>query len=140
MTASPSTVPAAIAAARADERQRFIAFLRRESGRRDVASLEMNDPDEAELFASDAASFATAAGLLAVAAAVWATSPEEEGADIEAGIRADERAKCAGVLRDQAAVMSRRGELIASTTASYLSGLIDPLGPVMGAPAAGGTT
>ena len=133
MTAAPPTVRAAIAEARADERQQCIAFLRREADRR----AEVSGP-EAEVFASDSAAFATAAGLLTVCAAAWAVNPREEDADIETQIRADERRKCAILLRDQAALMSRRGELIASTTASYLSGYIDPLGPVMGTPATGG--
>ena len=117
MTAPPpSTVQAAIAEARAQERARCIAFLR-------------------------GGPFPTAATLLAVwAEGLAAGPPGAEGADIEARIRADERRGCAAALRDQAAVMRQRGELIASSTASYLSGLIDPLGPVMGAPAAGGFT
>ena len=142
MTSSlpPATVCAAIAAARADERKKCIAFLHREADRR----AEMSGP-EAEVFASDSASFATAAGLLAVWAAVVVTNdlaagPGDEGADVEAEIRGDERKKCAAVLRDRAATMRRRGETTAAITASWLANEIDPLGPVMGAPAAGGTT
>ncbi len=54
--------------------------------------------------------------------------------------RADERQRCAAVLRDQVAVLRTRGEWAAAKTASDLANLIDPQGPLMGAPAAGGIT
>jgi prevent-host-death family protein len=54
--------------------------------------------------------------------------------------RTTERKRIAAFLRDEAAGMRRRGELLSAYTAEWMAGEIDPLGPVMGAPAAGGTT
>ena len=51
-----------------------------------------------------------------------------------------ERARCAALLRGLAAGARRNGELVAATAMARLANEIDPLGPVMGAPAAGGTT
>jgi len=126
------------AAARAGERKRCIAFLRSEEGRRDAAA-ETGSP-EAEVYAADSASFAIAASLLTVWADGLAAGSGEEGAGIEAEARADERRLCAMRLRDWAAGARQRREHVAATTAAWLANEIDPLGPVRGAPAAGGTT
>ena len=124
--------------ARAGERRRCIAFLRSEAARRDAAA-ETGSP-EAEVYAADSASFAIAASLLTVWADGLAAGSGEEGAGIEAEARADERRLCAMRLRDWAAGARQRREHVAATTAAWLANEIDPLGPVRGAPAAGGTT
>lgn len=50
------------------------------------------------------------------------------------------RKECVMFLRGWSASARQRGELIAANTAAWLANEIDPLGPVMGAPASGGTT
>ena len=54
-------------------------------------------------------------------------------------VRAGERARCAALLRGLAAGARRNGEAVAAVAMARLANEIDPLGPVMGAPASGGT-
>jgi hypothetical protein len=75
------------------------------------------------------------------------TEDSQKAADIAARIaeafieeaRTLERARCAALLRGLAAGARRNGETVAATAMARLASEIDPLGPVMGAPAAGGT-
>jgi hypothetical protein len=76
------------------------------------------------------------------------TEDSQKAADIAARIaetfieeaRAGERARCAALLRGLAAGARRNGEAVAATAMARLANEIDPLGSVMGAPAAGGIT
>ena len=52
--------------------------------------------------------------------------------------RAEERARCAALLRGLAAGARRNGEVVSATAMARLANELDPLGPVMGASAAGG--
>ena len=84
-------------------------------------------------------------GSLGTAALV---ADAETAADIAARVaepfiaeaRAEERARCAALLRGLAAGARRNGEVVAAVAMARLANEFDPLGPVMGAPAAGGTT
>ncbi len=124
--------------ARADERQQCISFLRTEVTVQRVIALEASGP-AAEEAAAEAAAYEAAIGLLTSRMHGLAIGQGEESADPEAAARADERRLCATRLRDWAATARQRREHVAATTAAWLANEIDPLGPVQGAPASGGT-
>ena len=132
-------VAAAEVRARGDERRRCISLLRTEAAVQRVIAAGLSGP-RAEQAAAEAASYEAAIGVLTSRMHGLAAGPGENGAGSEAAIRADERKRCVVFLRGWSASARQRGELVASTTASWLANELDPLGPVMGAPAAGGTT
>jgi hypothetical protein len=119
----------------ASERRRCISLLRAEVTIQRVIGAEVPGPD-AEEAAARAAACELALGLLESRADGLAVG--EGGAEAE--VRADERRRVAGILRDRSAEMVRADRHYGATVARRLANEIDPLGPVMGAPASGGTT
>ena len=122
-----------------DALQECISFLRTEATVQRIIATEMSGP-EAEAAAYEAVSYEAAIGALTSRMHGLAAGPGEENTDPEDAVRADERKRIVMFLRGWAASARQRGELVASTTAAWLANELDPLGPVMGAPAAGGTT
>ena len=122
-----------------DAMQECISFLRTEATVQRIIATEMSGP-EAEAAAYEAVSYEAAIGVLTTRMHGLAADPGERDADPEAAIRTDERKRCVMFLRGWSASARQRGEIVASATAAWLANELDPLGPVMGAPAAGGTT
>ena len=122
-----------------DALQECISFLRTEATVQRIIAAELSGP-RAEQATAEAVSYEAAIGVLTSRMHGLAAGPEGNGTDPEDAIRADERRRSAMFLRGWAASARQRGELIAANTAQWLANEIDPLGPVMGAPAAGGTT
>ena len=122
----PLTLSTAVDQARADERRRCIAFLRREADRSDAASMKADGP-EAEVRAADSVSFAAAASLLAARAGGYMAGLDAECTGIEvAQARTNERQRIAQIVRAKADEMQRPGSKMVALS---LADLICELGP-----------